>query len=154
GFDPFCVLRFNLLLTIKQRLNRSLTFFCCVRIKSPFNSTKNDVQRNSRLLPRLHQRPVNRAQKQMLLATSNKSVFNFGEVVEIIHRDVLCAVFSETHFLQRSAFLQNRAKIKRPFRGYSWLFVDGSLFWSGWYDPRINTNRLELHLTQYCQVLK
>src|SRR6185295_15713043 len=85
----FRVLRLNFFLAIKQRLHRSLARSRLIRVKRFLDATKHDVQRNSLLLPRLHQRPIHRAQKQMLAASPDECVFDFGEVVEVIQMDTL-----------------------------------------------------------------
>src|SRR5262249_38561509 len=84
-FKPFSVLRLNFFLTIEQRLNRSFAFLSLVRMKRPLNSPEDNVERYAGLLPGFHQCPIDRAQKEMLPSPSNKRVFNFGEVVEVIH---------------------------------------------------------------------
>ena len=55
-----------------------------MRIKRLLNTTKHDVQWNSLLLPRLHQRPIHRAEKQVLPAPADECVFDFSEVVEVV----------------------------------------------------------------------
>jgi hypothetical protein len=42
------------------------------------------MQRNPNFLPTLDERPVHRAQMQMLATPANEGVFDFGEVVEVI----------------------------------------------------------------------
>src|SRR6185369_1297078 len=82
--NPLRVLRLNLFLAIQKRLHRALPWPRLVRIKRLLHTTKHDVQRNSLLLPRFHQRPVHWTEKQMLPAPANECVFDFSEVVEVV----------------------------------------------------------------------
>jgi len=53
------------------------------------------MQWNSLLFPCFHQRPVHRTEKQVLAAASDKRVFDFGEVVEIIQNGsfLFCSLY-------------------------------------------------------------
>ena len=82
--QPLCILGFNFLLAVKQRLHRSLARPRLVRIKRPFDATQHDVQRNALLLPRLHQRPIERTEKEMLTTPADECVLDFGEIVEVV----------------------------------------------------------------------
>src|ERR1044071_4567951 len=84
SLNPLRVLRLNLFLAIKQRLHCSLPRSSFIRIKRLLHPAKHDVQWNSLLLPRLHQRPIHRTQKQVLPAPADECVFDFSEVIEVV----------------------------------------------------------------------
>src|SRR5689334_7645916 len=90
--DPLRILSLNLFLTIKQRLHRSLPWSSFIGIKRFLNTTKHDVQWNALLLPRLHQRPIHRAKKQMLAAPADECILDFGEVVEVVQANTYPAL--------------------------------------------------------------
>src|SRR5215213_6080139 len=83
-FDPFSVLSFNFLLAIKERLDGALARPSFKRVERSFHASQHDVQRNSLLLPRFHQRPIHRTEKEMLTASPDERILDFGEVVEVI----------------------------------------------------------------------
>src|SRR2546421_9445065 len=82
---PFGVLRLNLFLTIEKAFDSSLSRFSFPGVERPFDPAQSDVKRDFHFLPTLDQRPIHRTKKQMLSAPSNKRIFDFGKIIEIIH---------------------------------------------------------------------
>ncbi len=82
--QPFGVLRLNFFLTIEQRLDCAFVFLGLVRIKRVLNSAQRDVKRHAAFFPAFDERPIHRTKHEMLAATANESVFDFGEVREVI----------------------------------------------------------------------
>jgi len=86
---PFSELCFNFFLTIKQALNCARAWFRLPRIERLFNAAQNNVQRHLHFLPTLNQRPIHWAQQQMLGAASDKSIFDFSKVVEVVQKSTM-----------------------------------------------------------------
>ena len=86
SFAPFRELRLNFFLTIKQTLDCSRSRLRLPRIKRLFNAAQNDVQRHLHFFPTLNQRPIHGAKQQVLGAASDKSVFDFSKVIEVIQK--------------------------------------------------------------------
>src|SRR6476661_683648 len=80
--------------------------------------TQDNVERYAGLLPGFHQSPIDRTQKKMLSSSSNKCVFNFSKVVEVIHLRCalsleLCALCLEGLLVGKEALiLDESTKIK------------------------------------------
>src|SRR6476469_5930146 len=83
-FKPFRELRFNLLLTVEQTLNRSFARFGLPGVKSLFNAAQCHVQRHVHLFPALNESPIHWTKQQMFGAPTNKCVFDFREIVEVV----------------------------------------------------------------------
>src|SRR5205807_7811570 len=62
----------------------ALVFLGFVRIKRVLDSAQRHMQRHAALFPTFHQRPIDRAEPKMLAPATNKSVFDLGEITEVI----------------------------------------------------------------------
>src|SRR2546423_11214646 len=83
---PLAKLRFDFLLAIQQSLNASSPGLRLERIKRALDAAQRDVQRHAHLLPAFNQRPIHRTEQQMLAPPTNESLFDFREVVKVVHR--------------------------------------------------------------------
>ena len=83
--QPFCVLNLDLFATVKKALDRAGPDGLLVKnVKDRLDRSDDDMQRNSAILPRLDQRPIERTQKKVLPPPPDKRVFDLGEIVEVI----------------------------------------------------------------------
>src|SRR5437870_7532878 len=99
-FQPLGILRFDLFFAVEQSLHAALVFLGFVRIKRVFDSAQRHVQRHAPLFPTLHQRPIDRAEPEMLASAANEGVFDFGEITEVIQSSF--QVSSSTRFANRN----------------------------------------------------
>src|SRR5262245_27220827 len=83
--EPFAVLRFDLFATVEKTLDRTRARrLLVVNVKDGLDRTDNDVQRDPAFLPDIDERPIERAEKEMLSAATDKRVFDLCEVIEVI----------------------------------------------------------------------
>ena len=82
---PLGELCLDLLAAIEQALDRAGSGRLFVKnVKDRLDRPDDDMQRNAAFLPRLDQRPVERAQKQIPGPPPDERVFDLGKIVEVI----------------------------------------------------------------------
>jgi hypothetical protein len=96
---PLGKLRLDLFLTVHQGLDAALARPGLERIERLLDAAQGHMQRHAHLLPTLDERPVDRAQEQVLAAAADEGVFDLCEVVEVVQGRVRRRLFGGLRLL-------------------------------------------------------
>ena len=107
---PFFILGFDLLAAVKEALDSARSGGLLVKnVKNRFDRPDHDVQRYAAVLPRLDQRPIQRAQEKILAPAADKGFLDLCEVIVVIQ---LGSLVSE--MLDEASILVKNGGVRDP----------------------------------------